>query len=299
MLRLITIVLSLSLFLVSCKSLVDATPPNATIATTIEPSYVLPPGSTQTPNVTAVPTNTVSTSPTLNENQKEEYIFSQLDNNGGCDLPCWWGIIPGKALWSDVSTNFAGLGFRSSQIKGTSKFGMGGFALFSINTYSSVVYDVESNVIQSISITVDGALEPEKFQEAYFYYSPDEILKNYGQPSKILLDIPAYGYGDKVGYSFWMFYEHRGFLVVYSGATQRMEPLSICPSFVYDQSKSRIHLYVKSSNFNLSLDVLSNSGHTKAKSFEEATGKSVSEYYYDVESNPANICFTTPSNLWP
>lgn len=299
MLRLTTTVLLVSLFLVGCKSLVDVTPPNATITATIEPFNVQSLDSTQTPNVSAVPTNTISAFPTLNKDQKEEYIFSQLDTNGGCDLPCWWGITPGKTLWSDVSTDFAGLGFRSSQIKGTSKFGMGGFALYSIYTYSSVVYDVESNVIQSISITVDGALEPEKFQKAYYYYSPDEILRNYGKPSKILLDIPAYEYGDKVNYSFWMFYEHRGFLVVYSGTTQRTESLSICPSFVYDQSKSEMHLYVISPDFDLSLDALSNSGHTNAKTFDEATGKSVVDYYYDVESDPANICFTTPSNMWP
>jgi len=252
----------------------------------------------QTPTSTVSPTNTAIVLPTLDEREKEEYILSQLVDNGGCDLPCWWGITPGKSLWSDVSVYFADLGFKSSQRQDTSKFDMGGFALFSIKTYTRVAYHVESNVIQNISISVGGSLEPENFQNVYKYYSPDEILTNYGQPSRILLEIPSYGYGDRVAYGFSLFYDHLGFLIFYSGVAQRSDPVRICPSFVYDHLIGGMNLYLQSPGNSSSLEALSG-GVVRGKTIEEATGKSVSEYYYEFRSNPANLCFTTSASLWP
>lgn len=26
-----------------------------------------------------------------------------LEKNGGCELPCWWGITPGKTSWQDAA----------------------------------------------------------------------------------------------------------------------------------------------------------------------------------------------------
>jgi hypothetical protein len=40
----------------------------------------------------------------LNESlTTKENIIALLENNGGCELPCFWGIIPGKTSWSDAS----------------------------------------------------------------------------------------------------------------------------------------------------------------------------------------------------
>ncbi|MCP4538783.1 MAG: hypothetical protein GY832_16745 [Chloroflexi bacterium] len=25
-----------------------------------------------------------------------------LETNGGCDLPCWWGVTPGQSEWQTV-----------------------------------------------------------------------------------------------------------------------------------------------------------------------------------------------------
>jgi hypothetical protein len=258
------------LLLESCGRQPVVNSARATSTATIVPANVHMVSLSKTPAVIVDSTSTAVISPTLDEIGKEGFILAQISNNGGCSLPCWWGITPGGSLWSDVSNNFLQLGFKSAPIPGTSNYGIGGFALYSINTYSEVVFGVESNVINNIHVAVYGELEPEKFQAAYSYYSPEEILTNYGPPSRILLNIPSWGYGDHVGYSFWLFYEHLDFLIIFSGSAQRADSLQICPSFGYDQSISGIHLYLKSPGDDLSLDVLSNSGHSSAKTFEES-----------------------------
>lgn len=293
------IMLFVLLLLESCESQPVVNSVNVTSTATIVPTYVHIVSLSKTPAVIVDSTSTAVISPTLDEIGKEDFILSQISNNGGCSLPCWWGITPGGSLWSDVSNNFLQLGFKSAPIPGTSNYGIGGFALYSINTYSDVVFGVESNVINNIHVAVHGELEPEKFQAAYNYYSPEEILTNYGLPSRILLNIPSWGYGDHVGYSFWLFYEHLDFLIIFSGSAQRADPLQICPSFGYDQSIGGIHLYLISPGDDLSLDVLSNSGHSSAKTFEESTGKSLNEYYNDFKSDHAKICFNTSASLWP
>ncbi len=32
------------------------------------------------------------------------------ENNGGCELPCWWGITPGETSWQEVHQRFSPLG---------------------------------------------------------------------------------------------------------------------------------------------------------------------------------------------
>jgi hypothetical protein len=143
-----------------------------------------------------------------------------------------------------------------------------------------------------------------EFQKAWEYYSPDEVLEKYGEPSSIWLDVSTYGSSNKVGYDYWLYYDNLGFLIIYGGSTQMQTNLHICPSFVFGQNIQEIHLYLKSPNDNTSLETLVGNDYIQARSkqlktFEEATGKPINKYFDDFSANRKNICFDTSLSIWP
>jgi len=70
---------------------------------------------TQTPNflpsMTPESVNSIETIlPTLSPNQKEQEVLELYLDNGGCELPCWWGIVPGETTIQDVQNRFSIIG---------------------------------------------------------------------------------------------------------------------------------------------------------------------------------------------
>jgi hypothetical protein len=41
--------------------------------------------------------------PTLPAEEMDETIQALIATNGGCFLPCWWGITPGVTSWDDAN----------------------------------------------------------------------------------------------------------------------------------------------------------------------------------------------------
>ena len=42
----------------------------------------------------------------LEPDEMQAYVREMLQTNGGCELPCWWGIIPGKTSWKEMQAAF-------------------------------------------------------------------------------------------------------------------------------------------------------------------------------------------------
>ena len=58
-----------------------------------------------TPTLTPLLTNTPTSKPTPTRfppEQAELMVLDLLENNGGCLLPCWWGIVPGQTTWEEA-----------------------------------------------------------------------------------------------------------------------------------------------------------------------------------------------------
>lgn len=45
--------------------------------------------------------------PTLSLAEKETIALEYYMTNGNCELPCWWGIVPGEAEWQSVKSFFS------------------------------------------------------------------------------------------------------------------------------------------------------------------------------------------------
>src|SRR6185436_4057409 len=57
---------------------------------------------TMTPTLTLNPTNTSTIVPTLPAEGAWTKLLELLANNGGCRLPCLWGITPGKSTYKEA-----------------------------------------------------------------------------------------------------------------------------------------------------------------------------------------------------
>lgn len=69
------------------------------------------PDSTFTPlPVTLTVTPTQPSLPTLSSTQIKEVVRDLYTNNGGCELPCLWGIVPQQTSVQDVYNNFSQIG---------------------------------------------------------------------------------------------------------------------------------------------------------------------------------------------
>jgi hypothetical protein len=246
---------------------------------------------------------------TLNGDEREAYIKLLLKNNNSCDLPCWWGIEPGKTTWASVEKILLHLDAKSQQLKSDGellRYGVGGLDLKSTST-SEVVFSVRQELVENIIISTFGDSYPEEFQKVWEHYSPDKILLKYGKPSRMKVYVSTYGETNNAGYQYWLYYDKLGFLITYGGGIKKNETFHICPNFnnleSTDNQISEMQIYLKPSNSDIPLEaVVGNKGMELIgpllKNFEDATGQSVDEYYSGFLSDPKNICFETPSSLW-
>lgn len=101
-------VIIMALFLAGCSNLAAPTATLEASATEATPTQI-----TVTPSMTSTITPELkhtSTSlsptwtplPTLDQADKQRLVSDLLSTNGGCRLPCWWGLIPGKTNWAQA-----------------------------------------------------------------------------------------------------------------------------------------------------------------------------------------------------
>lgn len=175
--------------IVGCKNSFRLTPtnmPNATSNTvsTLLPSLTQPPTLTHTPEPSRTyaiePTRTDAATPTpLPLGQVQAWLTTMVKDNGGCRLPCWWGIIPGKTSWDDTQSFLMPYASMIKVLGSQNDFTAGvWFDNPPVEISSSRIYlgfGVKSGVIQDIAVNgID--------------YRLMDLMKAYGAPSEVFVD---------------------------------------------------------------------------------------------------------------
>lgn len=133
-------------------------------------------------------------------------VQSLLEGNGGCRLPCWWGIEPGTTTWEDVYRFVAPLAYNEVQPPDPVTFDTEAWIRAEEDSKVDLFFRVENNLVKTYRVRLTRSL----------YYSPAELVKAYGTPSEIWLatynDTTQEGAG-----LFYMvlFYDRHGFLASY------------------------------------------------------------------------------------
>lgn len=220
---------------IATKTLDTSTIPSATAtpaATATEemvPTFT-PLLSTLTPTIsstlppTVIPTWTPV--PILPPDAALEALLALYDDNGGCELPCWWGITPGATSWAEARTKLAPLGWMSGP------YGEGETVHYEFSfdvpealdtlEYFGPKLGIKGGIVVGIGIN-------SRWIESDFDYSLAALLQAFGSPDeiwlKVVTDVPAEPY-----YDIDLFYPTKGILLSASGPLQMDDTrVIICP----------------------------------------------------------------------
>jgi hypothetical protein len=192
------------------------------------------------PDATVAPTVTTMTVPTENpEDPDLKIVSAQLtewfDDNGGCELPCWWGIEPGVTTWMEIEETFKPYAAEVFQTGREKRLVFN--VSDEINPYGSfdltLVFDKQW-VVQEI-IPGSWTLEPEQYSLPY-------VLAQFGEPDQIWV-IAAVQYIQS--FSLTLFYESEGLYFLYTGEgiPESEETMLLCPANIQQDESPLIHLW--------------------------------------------------------
>ena len=215
----------LLLLLIACAPV----PPPETLTPTLVPTATNTPLPTDTPmpTQTSTPTqhHTVTPFPTLAPSEALEYITEMFETNGGCKLPCWWGITPGITTWEMAKQKLAPIA------REINKLGLPG--------YYGVIIDPPKEIYQGYGIGGTFYIEMGVIQEidiGYVYgYPISRMLDEHGSPTEIYIQAAFYTRIEPpVNFNLVLFYENQGILALYLGGAEYNEVFQICPSNIFD-----------------------------------------------------------------
>jgi hypothetical protein len=206
-----------------------------------------------------------------------------LATNGGCELPCWWGITPGVTSWEDAQRMFLSYGRSIGSRQAYARYW--DQERGHTESYVGIAYDVSllgrhdpypfDYVVEHTLYEQDGTVQllgaighalggatwytsewppPRHFAQDWQRYTLDQILSRFGPPSQVLLH---YWPHEGALYSLAVLYEEYGILVAYMGAVQGegedtwdLDTVIICPmrSQIND-----INIWVTSPDMGISL----------------------------------------------
>lgn len=258
--------------------------PASVPASRVPPTRI--PGPTCTPTPIPVPTRTAD--------EERAYVREMLTTNGGCELPCWWGITPGETTWRTVQDQF-GLYYGQGQARpdGTvhhegPTYGLSPGRFF--DYYVKCTFVEKHGIVQSIQVV--GSLRgdtSEHLAQDWSRYSLDQILARYGVPSQVAVS-PATM--EKDYYRLYVFYDDLGIGIRYLGPVFRAgESARICFSFEH------ITLWLQSPDSSTPLhQSVAPDEWSMVTSIEQAAGMSV-EGFREAFRQPGS-CLEVPLASW-
>ena len=299
------------LFLGSCRTqLPDVTGETATFTPqsphTLTPIVKLSETDTATPTPTntstLIPTITWAPLPTLSVPERDAKIRELLETNGGCKLPCWWGITPNKTTWAEALHFLSP--FVSAMKQGpANRVSQNGkvYTYTEINVYY-LTPDEEESVIW-FTIRDEVVLSIGVFPPATEYkYQLHQILSLLGMPKQVYIVAgPIYLKPEFSPVTLVLDYSNIGVVVSYQYVPfVTGENLLVCPQPVGarlgldDPTISSTYQYTIEQNVER---LGGNRG--SGRKIEEATNMTPEIFYYTFIDPASTTCLETPVNLWP
>jgi hypothetical protein len=202
-----------------------------------------------TSTLKSVVTDTPTAVSTLPVEDAPKRLLDLLLNNGGCHLPCLWGITPGKSTYQEAQATLIPF----SALSELTAFTPDGGAIFPVYIEDDLIFNTiagynvdplsDSQIVSMIGLQMralkkEGNRFTEVFDWPFFseqlgYYMLPDILTEYGGPTKVMVStlakLPSSGVPG--GFKILLLYPDQGILVNY---TMQMriagENIMGCPS---------------------------------------------------------------------
>jgi hypothetical protein len=272
-------------------------------ASEISPSAIAP---QLTPSLTSLPATTTSM-PTLTSDQRFLQIKEWLITNAGCELPCWWGIEPGRSTWDEVSELLSSIGTTAEVYKldGTVVHEAKNMH-FAEDRISNLISFMETQgIVTAITIDSSGYNDSPMFKSIWMSFSPENIMLKYGEPSRVWIYSISAGHegeqGPTVPYSIWLFYDHLGALIRYDGQVENEAAYKMCPVFGDQGNLSDyINIYLQSSTAKTPIEALSDvdAYGKKPLLLEDAAAMNLSDFYGLFTEPGVGPCLETSRDVW-
>jgi hypothetical protein len=233
--------------------------------------------------------------PTLTADEAKKLVQDLLENNAGCQLPCWWGITPGKTAWADARSfleSFS-LYIREGEMGAGVQVPLP--APYSNATSMDHTYSVKNGIVDTIRIF--------NFNLAPNYYLP-KFLETYGQPTEVWIRTDRQSEMGLHPFLVDLFYRDKGILIEYStghplnevaGKLQNCRLADMTSPFIYLWSPEKQNLSFNEAKQKF-LDV---KWLPEPKPLLEATGMDVKTFYETFKNPDTDVCLETPKDMWP
>jgi hypothetical protein len=263
--------------------------PDLTSAVQTDPTYTSTSTATQTPDVTATRTPL----PTLSPDEAEAFVMDLMANNAGCELPCWWGVIPGETSWDEVEPFFEtfatdisrgdlsrlpGYYFLHYRIPGQLFDGTTGIA-------------TSNHLIKEIGVSRDGT---------GIRYQLHQLLSSYGEPDEVWVQGWPFNDAREPYYALLVIYSKLGIMARYEGnpSPKYLVSMRICPQEIspelelWDPDREDRSEFVKAQVEHENIVWAA----PEFRPLEEVTDLDTRDFYEIMQSYDG--CFETPTHLW-
>jgi hypothetical protein len=273
--------------LIGCSSFQGIRPTEISNVGKASPSPYVSSDKMITPTKTALPISSQelleTPLPTLSVAESTKFVEELLLNNGGCKLPCFWGIVPGITEWNNAK----------AFLKTFAEIREGRY-------YSIKVQDPEYPRVNLIEFKVqeDIIVEVVAGPPITRNFTVDKILIEYGVPEEVYLltyrNAPAF----PIPAFLILNYQNQGILVQYEFASEKINDteFSICsqpigPSMWLRSPKKML------TELEINQSVLGSEPSYTLRKIDEVSNVSTEEFYEKFKGSSA--CFITPINIWP
>ncbi len=296
----------------SSENIFTPTPTMPMVATS---SATLTPPFTPLPTNSPAPTLTPTMIPTLPVEAAQAELLKFLSDNGGCRLPCLWGIMPGKSSFQEAQIILTPLSsvsdftaFKSGLGSVTPYFIEGGLEIY---TTIDFITNRDNNVVSSIAFSTEAhrplaqggyedVFDSKFFGEKVSAYTLAHVLTEQGVPSSVMVETAGgpLTRGGTGGFDILLLYPDQGILVNYKTQMHLIgSNVRGCPLNAYVQ----VELYPSGQPDSFFEGLKQTDWAVKMtgyKPLEETTSMSVQEFY-ETFREATNKCIETPAKLWP
>lgn len=173
---------------------VAATPTATPIAPS--PTATTTPQPTPTSTLTPTATPTITPAPTLTIDEEGAFLSELMATNGGCELPCWWGVVPGVIEDQTARDMFVSRGINhwNNALDESYRELILGHPPAGSSSYRADVgfrFWAEEGVVQFIYVSEERQANNQSpfFNEHWRQYTPAEILNRYGIPTYVQFEV--------------------------------------------------------------------------------------------------------------
>jgi hypothetical protein len=249
--------------------------------------------------------------PTLSETVSKMKVKELIETNGGCKLPCIWGVVPGQSTPNLAKDFLSSLGWNGKDFLKP----QGSVFYSGKDIDDSLLLDYaffeDQNKVKIVAFSYIDKRDPKAINT---FYTIKNVLIALGVPSQIWLNIAVGGEvqtPDSTGFDLYLYFEKQVVLLKYGGlATKKGDYYYFCPTNasynanreIFDPQIANIsvQIYAGDPTVNQSPQMLTEpfgKFEGKVRSVE-AFNMDESVFYNETTSNENIICLRTPVRLW-